>query len=105
MARKDAVMPAGNGAEQNPIRDAEVRWVTDMAKEFELPARVDAGGEGLAFIGPLNGSHEIQINFITGTFEHRVYDRHTCTWHAVGGGVKDGLRHYVAHEKESLRAH
>jgi hypothetical protein len=106
MARKEALATAGSGATRNPIRDAEARWVTDMAREFGLPARVDAGGEGLAFIGPLNGPQEIQINFITGTFEHRVYDRNASTWHTVGiGGVQDRLRDYVAHEQEGLRAH
>jgi hypothetical protein len=103
---REGGMPGGNGARRNPMVDAEVRWVTDMAKELGLPVRVDAGGEGLVFIGPLSGSHEIQINFITGTFEHRVYDRDKCTWHTVGfGGVEQRLRHYVANEKDTLRAH
>jgi hypothetical protein len=88
------------------VRDAEAKWVKDLGHEFGLPARIDAGGHGLSFLGTLHGKHEIEINFVTGTFRHRAYVPQSTTWKTVAAGhAVDGLRAYLASHRVVFGVH
>lgn len=79
-------MSGSNDDARSAVRDAEAKWVKDLGHEFGLPARIDARGRGLSFLGTLQGKHEIEIYFVTGTFRHRVYVPQGTTWKTVAAG-------------------
>jgi hypothetical protein len=99
-------MSESNDGALGAVRDAELTLVKELGHDFGLPARIDADGQGLSFLGTLQGKHEIEINFVMGTFRHRIYVPESTTWKTVAAGrAADELRAYLARHRAVFGGH